>query len=1275
MSAPPNEDGTWRVVSHTGHSEKEKPPVTFWKKEKKAVDASSASHTTTSSSSALKQPHSSTANPTAVVHDGSKVGFWSKQGRHDRAASKDMNWRTKKEREAEDKDKSPSIHSHPAHPPGFSPTPHHKGPITNPSNTPSTQRILPHTVSEHECGSDNEEEEEEEKGNVKNRTRLNLRPLLDASDKRCSDTDVNRTANNNNNNTKKKKKNSKEEKEVVREVLEELPPIPSPPSLPSSIVANQIEVVNRGKTSLKLEWASILPDIRSFLPTRSIDPVKEEKKSDSLRERETKQWNAYLEKTIQVWPTFSEMFKLEMATVGDEEEEEEEEEEREEEKREKKKKERERERGSEEEEEEDENNSNSQYKNLPFEIIYEGNSTSTGIKKLKAGREYAFRLTATLIQTPRSFPGEDARPPLSLSSLPTSPVSFFCAPSVPRQPRSPLLHSSSSTSLTLRWVPPKDSGSPISSYTLEVAEGEERFRPIYSGEDTGYTIKKLQPATTYRVRVKAENRVGYSAFSIPLECETQPDAPECPGAPELIGKSGVKAVAKGVSSSTNLNLRWSPPVDSHGLEVSEYVLEMREESDMKTLREKEKRRLKEKEKGKGEKGEEKEEDGERFRVVYRGSASTYRVVGLIPFTSYDLRVMAINKVGSSPYSSISSFRTPPSVPEICDIPTIEEVSESGLHIKWKKPHDNGSPIHTYSLEMVELGPVLSSDDRRHIEVPSLSIFEQLAECIKPEFQVSGLQPSHAYAFRVRASNKLGHGGFSDVVIRVTSASLPECVEDMWADHVTHNSFLLGWSAPHDNGSVISQYKIHIHCLTSPDKGTVGKQWTLSHKCGGTSGTATKFKKKISSLSPFSAYEVCIQACNAVGEGEMGDVQIEVATNLAPPLPPPLPNTDGVTRSTIDLSWSVGGEKNEMGADGNLVQYRVEMGVSALNHLSSSSSSTSSSSSLSSPSSSSSSSSKGKKKGKDNRTIVVEAGREEIYQVVYLGTSKQCHISGLESGILYDFRLTAINTAGETSCGSEISVRTTGSVPSSPLSLSFSQVTGSSVLVTWDPATSKGVPVLRYILDYRSIDNKSYKRGHAGIQQQRTLKDLSPFTEYEVRVVAVNAAGQGPFISGIFSTTGSPPSPPTSVSVSRLDKEGESSFISIQWKQKEKKIIRHIVEKRDMAKGERSPYFEVYRGTEMSTLLPLKSVETSQRYHFRVRSENSFGVGKASKGVQFEIVVDEEERERERERELQKERERDGNSSSSSSSLSLSPAFVVAVGVVIVAVVAYFVLVQ
>ncbi|KAI5719892.1 hypothetical protein M8J76_016411 [Diaphorina citri] len=121
-----------------------------------------------------------------------------------------------------------------------------------------------------------------------------------------------------------------------------------------------------------------------------------------------------------------------------------------------------------------------------------------------------------------------------------------------------------------------------------------------------------------------------------------------------------------------------------------------------------------------------------------------------------------------------------------------------------------------------------------------------------------------------------------------------------------------------------------------------------------------------------------------------------------------------------------------------------------------------------------------------------------------------------------------------------------SLPVAPLDVKISEVTATSVRLDW---TYPSETLLYYVIQYKpKAANTPYSEISGIITTYYTVRNLSPYTEYEFYIIAVNNLGRGPPSSPAVITTGEtePGTAPRDVQVRPLS----SSTMVIQWDEPE-----------------------------------------------------------------------------------------------------------------------------
>ena len=112
-----------------------------------------------------------------------------------------------------------------------------------------------------------------------------------------------------------------------------------------------------------------------------------------------------------------------------------------------------------------------------------------------------------------------------------------------------------------------------------------------------------------------------------------------------------------------------------------------------------------------------------FFQIYYGASTNFEVKGLSPNTLYSFRVQAINSAGAGLYSPVSTCVTPPSSPSTV-LSIRASPSATDVLLQWKEPHNNGSEIHAYNIDI---------GDKQLVCISAVT-----------EYSIEGLTPETAY---------------------------------------------------------------------------------------------------------------------------------------------------------------------------------------------------------------------------------------------------------------------------------------------------------------------------------------------------------------------------------------------------------------------------------------------------------------------------------------------------------------------------------------------------
>ncbi|XP_029905096.1 protein tyrosine phosphatase receptor type Fa isoform X3 [Myripristis murdjan] len=210
----------------------------------------------------------------------------------------------------------------------------------------------------------------------------------------------------------------------------------------------------------------------------------------------------------------------------------------------------------------------------------------------------------------------------------------------------------------------------------------------------------------------------------------------------------------------------------------------------------------------------------------------------------------------------------------------------------------------------------------------------------------------------------------------------------------------------------------------------------------------------------------------------------------------------------------------------------------------------------------------------------------------------------------NYTCVAISSLGMIETTAQITVK---ALPKPPASLIVTETTATSVTLTWDSGNAE--PVSYYVIQYRSkLSDNGFQEVDGVATTRYSIGGLSPFSEYEFRVMAVNNIGRGP-PSGTVDTRTSeqaPSSPPLHVQARMLS----SSTMLVQWEPPE--------EPNGQIRGYRVYYSSEHdaplsawqkHNTDDSRLTTISGLTTDITYSLRVLGFTSVGDGPPSDVLQ------------------------------------------------------------
>uniref|UniRef100_A0A1A8LYL5 Receptor-type tyrosine-protein phosphatase F n=1 Tax=Nothobranchius pienaari TaxID=704102 RepID=A0A1A8LYL5_9TELE len=140
----------------------------------------------------------------------------------------------------------------------------------------------------------------------------------------------------------------------------------------------------------------------------------------------------------------------------------------------------------------------------------------------------------------------------------------------------------------------------------------------------------------------------------------------------------------------------------------------------------------------------------------------------------------------------------------------------------------------------------------------------------------------------------------------------------------------------------------------------------------------------------------------------------------------------------------------------------------------------------------------------------------------------------------NYTCVAISSLGMIDHTAQVTVK---ALPKPPTSLTVTETTATSVTLTWDSGNPE--PVSFYMIQYRAkVSDNGYQEVEGVATTRYSIGGLSPYSEYEFRVMAVNNIGKGPPSDPVETRTGeqAPSSPPLHIQARMLS----ASTMLVQW---------------------------------------------------------------------------------------------------------------------------------
>ncbi|XP_052755769.1 cell adhesion molecule Dscam2 isoform X4 [Galleria mellonella] len=707
---------------------------------------------------------------------------------------------------------------------------------------------------------------------------------------------------------------------------------------------------------------------------------------------------------------------------------------------------------------------------------------------------------------------------------------------VPELPKNIRIIDQQSRSIQISWTQPYAGNSPIINYIVQYKEASEPWpttpqKVIVPGSVTSASVQNLQPATSYHLRIIAENRLGQSEPSQLVQVTT---TEEVPSGPPL----DVRVEAK---SSTELIVSWEPPQrDLWNGNILGYYVGFQELNSNSTVLSAS---------GPG---------GASYTVRTVEGAGTARarttLSGLQKHAAYAVVVQAYNSRGAGPASPPTTATTMEDVPSLPPgALQCTALSSQSVRASWEPPpaRARNGLVQGYRLTYAPVTDWYGNEEAVTKQISGLHT------------TLSGLRRYTNYSVTVCAFTSAGDGVRAAPVYCHTEEDVPSAPADIKAVVSSRNKILVSWLPPSSPNGVLVGYTLYMSVIEDGrEEGTHKRMLspsTLSHE------TARS--------PPQATHQFWVSASTRLGEGETTRVVTVLPSESVPARITSFsrsivtPWKENISLScnkvgvpTPTTTWSMNGAtlestlRKNVTNDGTLiismtqyadsgnytcavenphgrdeVTYSVEVKVPPQPPVLAVVDSYADSLHL-----------QWSDQGDGGSPIlgyVINYKREhgdwEELQVE-AGTSEHV-LPNLWCGTRYQLYITAFNRIGTGLPCDIVHAYTKGTVPVKPKHSQMITLNTTTVTVWLDSWGDGGCGILYFVIEYREISQSQWRLVSNSVQATErvfSVAGLTPATQYQLRITAHNNAGHAVAlynftthsISGLLDGELSPPVP-------------------------------------------------------------------------------------------------------------------------------------------------------
>ncbi|KAI4551854.1 hypothetical protein MJT46_018106 [Ovis ammon polii x Ovis aries] len=549
---------------------------------------------------------------------------------------------------------------------------------------------------------------------------------------------------------------------------------------------------------------------------------------------------------------------------------------------------------------------------------------------------------------------------------------------------------------------------------------------------------------------------------------------------------------------------------------------------------------------------------------------------LAPESAYVFRLSAKTRQGwGEPLEATvitTEKRERPAPPRELQVPQADVAARS-LCLRWVPGSDGASPIRYFTLQLREL-------PGGQWQTYSSSISHEATACV-----VERLRPFTSYKLRLKATNDIGDSDFSAETEAVTTLQdVPgEPPRSVSVTPRTTSSVLIQWQPPRDESlnGLLQGYRIYYRELeyeaapateskTLKTPSALRAELTAQSSFKTVNSSSTETTYELTHLKKYRRYEVVLTAYNVIGEGP-ASAPVEVFVGeAAPAQAPQRVQVNPLTASQLEVTWEPPPPESQ---NGNIQGYKIYYWEA----------------------------------GSQNAT--------EKMRVLFLPETT-ARLKNLTSHTEYLVSISAFNAAGDGPRSEPRPGCTLQAAPGTPSFLAFSEITSTTLNVSWgEPAAANGV-LQGYRVVYEpltpvqgvskvvTVDVKgSWPRW---LKVRDLTKGVTYFFRVQARTIAYGPELQANVTAG--PAEGSPGSP-RDVSVTK-----STSELTLQWTEGRAgrtPTTGYVIEARPSDEGLWDMFAkDIPRGATSYTV-SLDQLRQGVTYEFRVVAVNQAGYGEPS----------------------------------------------------------------